>query len=78
MANKTNVHVVPAPDGWAVKRPHAERASALADTQGEAIAIGRQMAQNAGSELIIHRPNGQIRDSDSYGNDPFPPRDNKH
>ncbi|WP_141695337.1 DUF2188 domain-containing protein, partial [Klebsiella pneumoniae] len=26
------------------------------------------------SELVIHRPNGQIRDRDSYGKDPFPPK----
>ncbi|MGV2085677.1 MULTISPECIES: hypothetical protein [unclassified Rhizobium] len=24
--------------------------------------------------MVIHRPNGQIRDKDSYGRDPFPPR----
>jgi Zn-dependent peptidase ImmA (M78 family)/transcriptional regulator with XRE-family HTH domain len=76
--SKPNVHVVPRDGGWAVVRPHADRASALADTQADAIDIGRQIAQNAHSELIIHRPNGQIRDSDSYGSDPFPPRDNKH
>jgi hypothetical protein len=23
---------------------------------------------------VIHRPNGQIRDANSYGNDPFPPK----
>ena len=37
-------------------------------------ARGREIAINQGSELFIHRPNGQIRDRDSYGNDPFPPR----
>ncbi|WP_366055326.1 DUF2188 domain-containing protein [Gimesia sp.] len=30
------------------------------------------------TELVIHRPNGQIRDSDSYANDPNPPKDKKH
>ncbi|HAZ0557035.1 TPA: DUF2188 domain-containing protein [Enterobacter hormaechei] len=24
--------------------------------------------------LVIHRPNGQIRDSDSHGKDPYPPK----
>jgi hypothetical protein len=28
--------------------------------------------------VVIHRRNGQIRDSDSYGGDPCPPRDRKH
>jgi hypothetical protein len=27
--------------------------------------------------VVIHRPDGRIRDSDSYGNDPIPPRDRK-
>ena len=25
-------------------------------------------------EVVIHRPDGRIRDSNSYGNDPFPPK----
>ena len=29
-------------------------------------------------DCMIHRPNGQIRDKDSYGNDPNPPKDTKH
>ncbi|MBO9102423.1 DUF2188 domain-containing protein, partial [Rhizobium sp. L74/93] len=32
------------------------------------------IAINQQSEVVIHRPNGQIRDKDSYGRDPFPPR----
>jgi hypothetical protein len=27
---------------------------------------------------VIHRRDGRIQDSDSYGNDPHPPRDKKH
>ena len=44
----------------------------------EAIEAGREIAINRQAELVIHRPNGQIRDKDSYGNDPCPPRDSKH
>jgi len=29
-------------------------------------------------EVVIHRKDGSIRDSDSYGNDPNPPKDKKH
>ena len=43
-------------------------------TQSEAISVARQIARNQGSELIIHRPNGQIRARDSHGNDPYPPK----
>lgn len=75
---KKNYHVVPHGNGWAVKREGAKRASSTHRTQADAIQQGKQLAQNSQSELVIHRPNGQIRDSDSYGNDPVPPKDAKH
>ncbi len=68
-----NQHVVPHPDGWAVKPAGGQRASAVFSTQAEAIERAREIAINQESELFIHRPNGQIRDRNSYGNDPFPP-----
>ena len=71
----TNQPVTPHPDGgWQVKGAGNSRATVRTDTQAEAISIAREIAKNQGSELIIHRPNGQIRDKDSYGNDPFPPK----
>ena len=76
---KRDYHVVPnGGNGWAVRREGSERATSLHRTQHEAIQAGRQHAINQGTELVTHRPNGQIRDSDSYGNDPVPPRDAKH
>ena len=47
-------------------------------TQGAAEEAGRRIAKENKSELVIHRPNGQIRDKDSFGNDPNPPKDKKH
>ena len=29
-------------------------------------------------EVVTHSKDGKIRESDSYGNDPYPPRDKKH
>ena len=75
---KKNVHIVPREDGWAVRRPHAERDSSRHDTQEQAIEAGRNTARRERTEVVIHRPDGRIRDRDSYGNDPFPPRDKKH
>ena len=75
---KKDYHVVPGESGWAVKREGAERASSVYSTQREAIDAGKQLAQTHKTELVIHRPNGKIRDSDSYGNDPNPPKDKKH
>jgi hypothetical protein len=74
-------HVVPNPDGgWDVVAPHARRASTHLDTQGEAIDRARQIVHNTGGgEVVIHRPDGSIRDSDTVppGHDPFPPRDKR-
>lgn len=76
--SKKNIHVVPHKDGWAVKKEGNERASSVHQTQRDAIDIGREAAQSANSELVIHGRDGRIRDKDSYGNDPCPPRDTKH
>ena len=70
-----NQHVTPHPNrGWQVKGEGNTRATARTATQKEAIGIAREISRNQGSELIIHRPNGQIRDKDSHGRDSFPPR----
>lgn len=71
---KSNQHVVPHNGSWAVRGENAKRVSGTFDTQQAAIQAGRQIAKNQHSELVIHRPNGQIRDKDSYGNDPYPPK----
>lgn len=69
-----NQHVVPHRGGWAVKGTGNKRATSVHATQREAIGAAREVARNQQSELVIHRPNGRIRDKDSHGNDPFPPR----
>lgn len=71
---KKNQHVVPHPQGWAVKSEGSSKASSVHSTQAEAIAQGRKVAQNQSSELLIHGRDGRIRARDSHGNDPHPPR----
>lgn len=72
--SKANQHVVPHDDGWAVKPEGADRASSVHTTQAEAIERAREIARNQGVELFIHGRDGRIRERDSFGNDPFPPR----
>ncbi|PKO17090.1 hypothetical protein CVU37_09825 [candidate division BRC1 bacterium HGW-BRC1-1] len=74
MAKGKNQHVTPHPGGgWQVIGGGNSRATSRHPTQSEAIDAGRDIARNQSSELVIHRPNGQIRDSDSHGHDPCPP-----
>lgn len=68
------IHVVPHGDAWATRREGASRVGSIHDTQGAANEAARSTAIRERGEVIIHRPNGQIRDSNSYGNDPFPPK----
>ncbi|WP_338305165.1 DUF2188 domain-containing protein, partial [Bradyrhizobium ottawaense] len=43
-------------------------------TQAEATEAARSTALREHGEVVIHRPDGRIRDANSYGNDPFPPK----
>lgn len=74
-----NIHVTRRSDGsWAVIGEGDARASSLHDTQGAAIEAARPLAINNRAELVIHDRNNRIRDKDSFGPDPVPPRDRKH
>lgn len=71
-------HVVPRGNqGWAVEKAGSSRASILARTKTEAVALGREISRNQKTELIIHNADGRIANADSHGNDPCPPRDRK-
>lgn len=70
-----NQHVTPHPDGgWQIKGEGNSPATKRTETQQEAIDIAREISRNQQSELIIHGRNGQIRERDSHGNDPYPPK----
>jgi hypothetical protein len=69
-----NQHVVPRGNQWAVTGEGNSRATAIVPTQREAINIAKPIAQNQGGDVMIHGRNGQIRERNSYGNDPFPPK----
>ena len=82
MSKSNNRHVVPnsGRNGWDVVAPGAQRVSSHRSTQAEAQAAARRIVHNVGGgEVVTHRPNGQIRDSDTVapGNDPFPPADKR-
>lgn len=75
MSRKVNQHVVPRGKGWAVvPSGRGGRAVSTHRTQGAAIRSAVPRARSAAGEVVIHRPNGQIRDANSYGSDPFPPQ----
>ena len=67
---KSTQHIVRHSDGWAVKKSGSSRATKVFDTQSEAYCFGREIAINQNTELFLHGRNGQIRERNSYGNDP--------
>jgi hypothetical protein len=73
-------HVVPNEKrgGWDVEREGAKRASAHTERKADAMERGRDLAIKARIERVEHNREGRIVDSDSYGNDPHPPKDKKH
>lgn len=75
---KKNQWVVPREKGWAVRGEGNEKDTKHFSTQKEAIEYARTIAKNQKSELIVQGKDGEIRSKDSYGNDPFPPRDTEH
>jgi hypothetical protein len=48
------------------------------NNKNTAIDYGRKIATNQQSNIIIHKMDGKIQDSDSYGKDPCPPKDKVH
>lgn len=69
-----NQHVVKRNNGWAVLGENNSRDTKVHKTQNDAIKHAQEIAKNQKSELLIHGQDGKIRERNSYGNDPYPPR----
>lgn len=75
---KVTQHVVRNPEGgWAVKKGGSTRATKVHQTQAEAIEHGRTIAKSQKAEFYVHDRDGRIREKDSYGGDPHPPKDKR-
>ncbi|MEH3116167.1 MAG: DUF2188 domain-containing protein [Methylorubrum populi] len=72
--SKNDLHVVPRGGKWKVRKAGATRASAVFDTQHEAIVRASEIARSQQAELYIHGQDGRIRQKTSFGNDPYPPK----
>ncbi len=82
MAKKgANIHVVPSaskPGKFVAKEEGNPKALTRPASQTATAQKAVPMARQNQSDVVIHRRDGTIRDRDSYGPDPFPPRDLKH
>ena len=75
MADDKNYWTQQREDGkWESKREGASRASKVADTQAEAWTYSKGQAKDAGGEAFLKGRNGKIRERNTYGKDPYPPK----
>ncbi len=73
-----NQHVVKRGPDWAVRGAGNSRDTSHHSTQRAAAEAARTIAQRQHSEVVIHGRDGRIRDKDSFGNAPCPPKDRRH
>jgi hypothetical protein len=75
MPNEKNYWTQQRSDGkWESKREGSGRASKVADTQAEAWAHSKQLATDTKGEALLKGRDGKIRERNTYGKDPYPPK----
>ena len=77
MSTKTkSYHIVRLGKTWSVKTSGRVLSSHKTQKRAQNSAVIR--AKRARAEVVIHGIDGKIRSKDSYGSDPFPPRDTEY
>lgn len=75
MRKNNDQHVMVHPQGgWQVKGSGNSRATVRTRTQAEAYDIAKSIAINKHSEVVVHGMDGKIREKNSFGRDPYPPK----
>lgn len=59
---------------WEAKKEGADRASKVTDTQAEAWKYAKDKARDGKGEAFLKGRDGKIRERNTYGNDPHPPK----
>lgn len=72
---KGDHRVTPKNGDWQHKKDGNQKATGVYETQKEAWAAAKEAARKDGTEAVLHGNNGQIRERNSYGPDPCPPKD---
>jgi hypothetical protein len=69
-----NQWVVQHGDQWAQRGEGNDKVTRVFERQSDAIEAARDTARRERSELIIQGEDGKIRERNSYGDGPFPPK----
>ena len=71
MPSENDYWCKPRPDGkWAVAKEKAEQPSGVFETQAEAWEACKDLARESRGEAFLQGEDGQIRERNTYGNDP--------
>lgn len=76
-----DVHVLPSKTQqgkFVAREAGADKPFTRPDTQAKSIDKAIPVAKANKSDVVIHGRDNKIRDEDSYGHDPNPPKDKKH
>lgn len=76
--SKKNYHSVPWKGDWAVKKEGVKTPLSIHRTQSVSEDKTHSLAKMAEVDAVYHGKHGQIKDKDSFGNDPIPPKDRVH
>jgi hypothetical protein len=63
---KKNQHIIPLGNGWAVKAEGNTKFTIITESKKDALTVGREIAKNSKTELIIHGKDGKVLKMDSY------------
>ncbi|SFG56748.1 Uncharacterized protein YdaT [Halobacillus alkaliphilus] len=59
-------HVVSHEDGWAVQAEDAKKPSNVYEDKNEAVSRAKEVAENKGTQVIIHKKDGSIQEKTDY------------
>jgi hypothetical protein len=77
MSRKSYHVVANSAGGWSVRKEGADKAERVFSVKGAAISFARSVTRRTGGEIVIHSADGRIRDKNTYGRDPNPPKRSK-
>ena len=75
---KRNIHTMFEDGVWCVKKDDQKKPLSTHRLKVTAMRAAIRHAKKGKCEHVIHNRKGRIIDKDSYGHDPFPPRDKVH
>ncbi|MDF2715946.1 MAG: hypothetical protein K0R28_2871 [Paenibacillus sp.] len=65
-SSRSNLHVVPYEDGWAIKEEGNSEPRFTTETKEEAVKKAQQMASDANISAIVHHKDGTVQTSHNY------------